>query len=129
MPKHDDTSQAVEVSLFREKLSLESETARFILVSALDIFMTYMVIRYSLEGRTSLEISEGNPIPAFLIRQWGIGGMIAFKMITVAFVTILSQIIARMSLAKARFMLNFGTIIVAVVVLYSLRLLLGVWIW
>ncbi len=124
----DDSSQAKK-SIFRGALPLESETARFILVSCLDIFMTYMVIRYSHEGRTTQHIGEGNPIPAYFIRMWGIPGMVAFKIATVTFVTVLAQVIARMNLSKAKFMLNFGTILVALVVLYSLWLLLGVWIW
>jgi hypothetical protein len=129
MPERDEHAQSESGNLLRRTLPLETETTRFILVSVLDIVMTYLVIRYSHEGRTDTLIGEGNPIPAMFISRWGIPGMVVFKMIIVAFVTVLAQVIARFSLLKARFMLNFGTVIVSCVVLYSLWLLLGVWRW
>ena len=128
MPETDDNART-KAGFFGLSLPLETETTRFILVSVLDIVMTYLVIRYSHEGRTNLMIGEGNPIPAMFISKWGMPGMVAFKMMIVAFVAILAQIVARFSLFKARFMLNFGTVIVSCVVLYSLWLLLGVWRW
>ncbi len=129
MSEHDEIASSDRRHWIRRTLPLESETTRFILVSVLDIVMTYMVIRYSHEGRTELKIGEGNPIPAMFISRWGIPGMVAFKMVIVALVTVLAQVIARYSVRKARFMLNFGTVIVSCVVLYSLWLLLGVWNW
>lgn len=129
MTDRDENVQSEGGNLFRRSLPLETETARFILVSVLDIVMTYLVIRYSHEGRTFALIGEGNPLPAMFISRWGIPGMVVFKMIIVAFVTVLAQVIARYSILKARFMLNFGTVIVSCVVCYSLWLLLGVWRW
>lgn len=129
MPEQEESTPAQSGGWMHKALPLESETSRFILVSVLDIVMTYLVIRYSHEGRTEIKIGEGNPIPALFLSRWGIPGMIVFKMIIVAFVTLLAQVIARFSIHKARFMLNFGTVIVSVVVLYSLWLLLGVWAW
>ena len=134
MPGQDEQVQAipadgVQTKLARKKLPLELETLRFSLVSLLDIIMTYLVIRYSEEGRTSAVIGEGNPLPAFFIDQFGMPGMVGFKIFLVAFVVGISQIVYRTSKMKARFMLNVGTVLVAVVVLYSLSLLLGNWTW
>ncbi len=113
----------------RSKLPLDTETFRFTLVSTLDIVMTYLVIRYSEQGHTSAMIGEGNPLPAYFIDRWGMPGMVGFKFLLVSFVVAISQIVYRFSRVKARFMLNFGTVLVAVVVLYSLWLLLGAWSW
>ena len=129
MSEHDEIAPSDRGHWIRRSLPLETETTRFILVSVLDIVMTYMVIRYSHEGRTEIKIGEGNPLPAMFISRWGFPGMVAFKMVIVTFVAVLAQVIARFSIRKARFMLNFGTVIVSCVVLYSLWLLLGVWIW
>ena len=129
MPGQKVQSRALANRSVRARLPLELETLRFVLVSTLDIVMTYLVIRYSEEGRTSAVIGEGNPLPAFFIDRWGMPGMVAFKIALVTIVVALSQVVCRFSRMKARFMLNFGTVLVALVVLYSLWLLLGNWSW
>jgi hypothetical protein len=106
-------------------LPLETETTRFILVSVLDIVMTYLAIRYSYEGRTSRFIVEGNPIPAWFFHRWNIQGMIFFKMATVAFVTVIAQIVATKSLGRAKLILNGGATLVGGVVAYTFWLLAG----
>lgn len=101
--------------LFFGHLPLQNETNVFILVSVLDIFMTYALLRYG--GH------EANPIANFFLRRWNVQGMVFFKMALVAFVAILAQIIARRNLARASQVLILGTIIVTTVVLYSVTLL------
>ncbi len=100
---------------FRQ-LPLQDETTLFILFSALDIFMTYILMRFG--G------IETNPIARFFYARWAFGGMIFFKMGMVAFITVLAQIIALRSLNSARRVLRFGTIVVAMVVVYSAFLLM-----
>ena len=68
---------------------------------------------------------EANPIANFFLDRWGFSGMIAFKMAIVAFVCVLSQIIAKSNLQRARMLLWLGIIIVGSVVVYSVRLLVG----
>ena len=98
---------------FRQ-LPLQNETTIFILVNVLDIFMTYILIRF---GGV-----EANPIARFFLNRWGFAGMIFFKLGMVAFITVLSQIIAQRKLQTARRLLQFGTIVVAIVVVYGLIL-------
>ena len=102
--------------VFKRKLPLERETSWFILVSVLDILLTYLLLSRG-------DHRESNPIADFFISRWGTNGMVAFKFLLVAFVTVVAQVIATKSLNKARWVLNFGIVVVACVVVYSLTLL------
>jgi hypothetical protein len=104
-------------SVLRGPLPLEKETVWFILVSALDVFMTYLLIRQP-------GFTEGNPIPAYFLNHWGVKGMVYFKFFMVAFVSVIAQIIARKREDIARRLLQFATVVVAAVVVYSLVLYL-----
>jgi hypothetical protein len=98
-------------------LPFERETSVFILVSMLDVFMTYILLR-------SGHFRESNPIADFFIRHWGGKGMIYFKLSMTAFVCVLVQIIALKKPSSAEFVLKLGTLIVGCVVIYSLVLLI-----
>ena len=67
----------------RRKSSLlyETELSWFILVGAMDVFMTYLILRYSAEGRTQNPLIEGNPVARMILHRWGIRGMVFFKFI------------------------------------------------
>ena len=105
--------------VFRKHLPLEKETSLFILVNALDLFMTYVLIKR--EG-----FREANPIANWFIEGWGlINGMTMYKFSMVAFVGVIAQIVARKKMKLGKFVLNFGTVVVSCVVIYSLLLLLG----
>ena len=121
------SSRSLRGFFFGDHLPLEAETTRFILVNTLDIFMTYLALRYTAEGRTSAIIGEGNPVGDYFIKGWGIKGMVYFKMFMVGVVVFLAQLIARKSPKKAQLLLNFGTAVVACVVVYSLTLVVRVW--
>ena len=99
------------------ELPLEKETTRFILASALDVFMTYILLRQ--EG-----FVESNPIAQYFLNSWGVRGMVYFKFAVVAFVVLLAQVIARWKEETARRLLNFGAAVVAFVVIYSFTLYL-----
>ena len=101
--------------LLTGKLPLQDQTTFFILVNALDIFLTYLHLRTG--------SYEANPIAAFFFRKWSMLGMVAFKMSIVAAVCVIAQIVALNSLQKASRLLNFGTAFVLCVVLYSIWLL------
>jgi hypothetical protein len=96
-------------------LPLQDETSHFILVNALDIFVTYLVV--------STGGVEANPVARVVMARWGFHGMIGFKMAIVAFVTVIAQVIARRNLVTAGRLLNAGTLMVAGVVVYGLTLL------
>lgn len=102
-------------SLFGGQLPLENETAWFVLVSVLDVVLTYLLLRLP-------HYREANPIAAFFINHWGIRGMVYFKFFMVGFVTLITQVIARSREDTARRVLQFATVVVAGVVIYSLSL-------
>lgn len=106
------------LSLFFGKLPLENETSLFILVSALDFFMTYLLLQMD------MGFFESNPIANYFIARWNVRGMIAFKFGIVAFVCVLSQVIALKDVTKARAVLYIGIVIVFGVVVYSATLFL-----
>ena len=98
--------------------ALQQETLLFVLVSAMDVFMTYILL--SQDGG---QFVESNPVARFFIYGWGVKGMVYFKFAMVAFVCVLSQIIARHRPRTARWLLLGATAVVALVVAYSLKLL------
>lgn len=104
-------------SLFRRQLPLEKETVWFVLVSALDVFMTYLLIRQP-------DFTEGNPVAAYFLNHWGVKGMIYYKFFMVAFVAVIAQVIARSREDIATRLLQFATVVVGGVVIYSLVLYL-----
>jgi hypothetical protein len=103
--------------LFRAHLPLRRETMLFVLASALDVFMTYILLNRG-------GFRESNPIADYFISGWGKNGMVFFKFSLVAFVVVVTQTIALKRVDLARTLLNFGTVIVSCVVVYSLVLLL-----
>ena len=101
--------------LLTGNLPLRDQTTYFILVNALDIFLTYLHLR---SGNY-----EANPIAAFFIDKWNVLGMVGYKMSIVAVVCVIAQIVALKSLQKASRLLIFGTVFISCVVLYSIWLL------
>ena len=101
------------------QLPLEAETTRFVLVNMIDFFMTYWLLASGM-------FRESNPIAAHFLHHWGpVKGMLYFKLGLVVIVCVITQLIALKDVNKARWVLNFGTVAVVIVVLYSLRLLLN----
>ena len=116
-PNRKRSAQKERPSLLGRQLPLEAETVWFLLVSALDVFMTYLLIRQP-------GFTEGNPVAAFFINHWGIKGMVYYKFFMVAFVAVITQIIARQREDIAARLLQFATVVVGGVVVYSLALYL-----
>lgn len=121
MPKRPKTKkdppEKEPPSFFRGHLPLENETLWFILVSALDVFMTYVLIRQP-------HFREGNPVAAYFLNHWGVKGMVYYKFSMVAFITVITQIIARTRVDIAARILQFATLVVGGVIIYSLLLYL-----
>lgn len=105
------------------KLLFETELSWFILVGSLDVFMTYIILRSSAEGRTANVMIESNPIARAIIHRWGITGMVYFKFGMIAVVSIIAEIIGQSRPQVGRNLLRGGTVIVAAVVIYSLMLM------
>lgn len=104
-------------------LKYETEISWFILVGALDVFMTYVILRYSAEGRTQNVLIEGNPIARWILHQWGIKGMVIFKFIMIAVVATIAETVGRFRPQLGRNLLRLGTLVVGGVVVYSFFLL------
>lgn len=100
--------------IFFSELPLQTETTTFILVSVLDIFMTYVLLRFG--GR------EANPIANLFLTLGGIPAMVLWKMATVAFVASIAQVVATKNLRRAKSLLHLATAIVGCVVVYGLIL-------
>ena len=100
---------------FRERLPLETETAVFILVNVLDIFMTYLLL-------VGGGHREANPIARYFLDGWGVKGIVLYKLANVALVCVIAQVVARVSERTARRLLVGLTLVVATVVAYSLVL-------
>ncbi|MGE5193970.1 MAG: DUF5658 family protein [Deltaproteobacteria bacterium] len=105
----------------RHRLPLEGETALFILASALDAMMTrYLLVS---GGSGDKWFVESNPIPRYFLESWGLDGLTYFKFALVALVSVICQIIARRRVEVARRVLNFASIVVLGVVIYSVVLM------
>lgn len=101
--------------LFTGELPLQNEVTVFILVGVLDIFMTYILLRFG--------AVEANPFARPFLQRWGFNGLIFFKMMSITFVTVLAQVTAQYRMSSGRKILTYGTAIVGIVVIYSIMLL------
>lgn len=101
---------------FTKPLLLQNETVYFIFVNCLDIFVTYILLRFG--GL------ESNPVADFFLRIGNVTGLVYFKMFVVAFVLVVAHLVSRSSERRARQLIWAGTAIVAAVVVYSLLLFL-----
>ena len=88
-----------------------------VIVSALDVVMTY-----SLLTRGDGGFIESNPFAGYFLDRWGMAGMAYFKASMTLLVCVITQIVARQNSRLARQVLELATLIVAVVVIYSVWL-------
>ena len=110
--------------VFGRNLPLERETTWFILVSALDVFVTYLALRFSADHKTQSVLVEANPIAKYFFDGRNVQGLVYFKFAMVAVVAVIAQVIATKRKRVARWLLIGATALVGTVVVYSLRLLL-----
>ena len=96
----------------------QQEMLRFVLVSMLDVFMTYVLLCQP-GGR----FVESNPVAGYFIYGWGVKGMVGFKLSMTALVCVISQIVFQRRPLVAKWLLNGATLVVAGVVIYSLMLM------
>lgn len=104
-------------------LQYETELSWFILAGALDVFMTYLILRYSAEGRTQNVMIEGNPVARWILHQWGMQGMVIFKFVMIAVVSVIAEVVGMKRPETGRYLLKLGTLVVGGVVIYSFLLL------
>lgn len=107
----------------RKTLLFETEISWFVLVGALDVFLTYILLRASHEGYSRSIVIEGNPIARWILHQWGMKGMVVFKFIMIGVVVSIAEVVGRTRPALGRGLLICGTAVVGAVVVYSARLI------
>jgi hypothetical protein len=107
----------------RRGLRFETEISWFVLASVLDIVMTFLALRFSDQGHTSVTIVENNPVANWVLSHWGIPGMAFFKLVLTAVVVIIAEVIGKVRPLVARALLVGGTLVVSSVVIYTIRLL------
>ncbi len=98
--------------------SLEIEKTLFVMVSLLDLLMTSLLLRTG-------SFFETNPLADFFISGWGLVGMTGFKLVLVALILMVVNLIAIWRVSTARGILLFGSLFTGSIVVYSLSLWLG----
>ncbi len=111
-------------NFFTSNLPLETETARFVLVNALDLFMTFLLLYFSNRGWLQKDVFESNAIARFFLNGWGTKGLVFFKFVVVTLVVVIAQVVARKRMNTAKWLLNLGSLVVGAVVVYSLLIML-----
>lgn len=101
----------------------EHEISLFILVSLFDILMTWLLLTRG-SSNTQVTFNESNPVARYFLHHWGLKGMIYFKFFMVGFICTISEIVAHYRPRMGKFILQLGTAVVSIVVIYSLVLLL-----
>jgi hypothetical protein len=102
------------------KIHCWQELLLYVVVSGLDFVATMALLQH--DG--PLRFNEANPIARFVLYTWGPRGMLYFKAWLTMLVCVISQIVAQRRPVWARRLLEFGTLVVTVVLLYSAWLLL-----
>ena len=111
-------------TIFRLSLPLQRESALFLIVNVLDVMMTYLMLSDVPEPDGRVMFYESNPVARWFFVKWELSGIVVLKFTMVAVVEVIAQIIAIRRLQLGRRLLEFGTLVVALVVLYSMYLLL-----
>jgi hypothetical protein len=111
--------------VFRLPLPLQRESALFLIVNVLDVMMTYLLLADipGISGRVMFY--ESNPVARFFVEGWGVRGIVAFKFAIVALVEVIAHIVAMKQVVVGRRLLEFGTLVVSTVVIYSMFLLVS----
>lgn len=105
------------------RVQFETLISWFVLASVLDIVLTFLILRYSAEGRTRSPLIEGNPIARWILHHTGFAGMAVFKLLITGLVCVIAEIVGRQRPALGAGLLRVGTLIVGGVVIYSVLLL------
>lgn len=105
------------------ELPLETETCRFVLISLLDLFMTFLLLYFSNRGMMRNVVVESNPVARYFISGWGTLGLVWFKIAMVTLIVLATQVIATKRQVVAQFVLNGAMLFVGIVVVYSAFLL------
>jgi hypothetical protein len=109
-------SNPISLSSFRGFLAFEKTL--FVAVNVMDVVMTYRLLNTG-------SFYECNPIANFVIGSWGMTGMTMFKLMVIASVLAIVNLVAVWRPETSRRLLYFGTAIVGSVVAYSSYLMMS----
>ena len=101
--------------LSNPQMCYQDEYVWFILVSSLDIALTWVIL-----SKGGIEV---NPVASMVITYWGFGGAIAFKFCLALFVIMTCEYISRQRMKTGRQLIRVGIFISSIPVGYSLFLL------
>lgn len=101
-----------------EELRLRREVFGLIALGILDLLMTYALLR------RGGHFYESNPVARWWFHHWNMVGLTTFKFLVMGSVIVLSEAAERRRPGAGRFVLRLGCLVTALVVFYSVRLLL-----
>ncbi len=117
--QQDGSASAID----RNRIRLERETCLFALASALDFLMTWSLLGF--QGPTDeVEFVESNPVACFFLTNWGLIGLVGFKLAMVCAIAAVCQAIAWRRIGAARRVLQFAAVAASLVVVYSAGLMI-----
>jgi hypothetical protein len=102
---------------------IEHDTSLFILANFLDAVVTWILLtRGQRAGPGHTVIIESNRFARYFLDHWGLKGLFGFKLSMVALVCLIALIVATQRAESSRWLLRVGTLVVIVVVFYSVWL-------
>ena len=112
------TWRAIVRELGGQYLLLDEPIAAFLLVSLLDLLVTYALLRQG-DG-----FHEANPVARWWFARWNIAGMTVFKFLLVGAIATLCELVERRRPGLGRRVLRLACLTTTAVVAYGLWLLL-----
>ena len=111
------------VASFKQDLSsmqglLSFEKSMFVIANIMDIGMTSMLLETG-------QFIESNPIAAHILNDWGLAGMIAYKLVIVSIIMLIANTISIWKIKTSKRLLHFGTLAISGVVSYSILLMMS----
>ena len=98
---------------FSRTIALESEIAWLLLLSIIDILMTWALL--SRDDR----FVESNPVAEWFFRRYNVAGLVAYKFVLIAAVVAIAELVERLKPGRGTLVLRIGIIGAGAVVLYS----------
>jgi hypothetical protein len=99
-----------------QPLLLASESCWLVILSTLDLFMTYLLLR------TGMNFYESNPVAQWWFARWNIAGMTVFKFLVVSVAIVSCEVVERRRPGLGRRVIGLGILAAGAVVAYSVAL-------
>jgi hypothetical protein len=116
MGEHDRRRHTRQSPWHARHLLLESEIAWLILLSVLDVFLTWALLA------RGPRFIESNPLAAWVFHRYNIKGLVAYKFLLIAAVVVIAEGVEYAKAGRGRLVLRIGIIAAAAVVVYSVML-------